>query len=92
VKTLQARLDALEACENAVLPVSRFGDETEGYLWGDDSPQVYFSTSALDVDDSGSPQYYVALVDPSCVATETAGPTTAGAGRWRVVEATSKSK
>ena len=81
VNRLQARVVAIEACSEVVVPIGRFGVGTEGYLYGMfTSPTSFtgFVTTALDeVDDltglvPGSDFLWFQIVDPACVE-ETTG-------------------
>ncbi len=64
---LESYVKFLKRCDT-VIPVSRFGTSTEGYLYGDYVGGIL--TSALDYDDTGTaPHYYVTVTDSSCVQT-----------------------
>ena len=64
---LESYVKFLKRCDT-VIPVSRFGTSTEGYLYGDYVGGIL--TSALDYDDTGTaPDYYVTVTDSSCVQT-----------------------
>jgi hypothetical protein len=65
VNALERYVDFLKRCDS-VIPVSSFGNSTEGYLYGTETSGIL--TSALDYDDSGTaPQYWVTVTDSSCV-------------------------
>jgi hypothetical protein len=67
VNQLEDYVDFLDRCDT-VIPITRFGTSTQGYLYGDYVGGIL--TTALDYDDeNASPQYWVLVSDPSCVQT-----------------------
>lgn len=77
LRGLGARIRAAEFCDRFVVGVSRFG----GYAAFPDTSQ---ETTALDWDDSATPEELVQVVDPNCVGAAATGAA-AEPRRWKVM-------
>lgn len=87
--SLRARLDAVEACSEEVVPVARYGGlANEGYVYAYEAQQTIVYATALDyVDDDteltpGEDFLWFQIIDPSCVE-DAVGRASLGAPKLR---------